>query len=1058
MSFLRTLFTNHPLANIAFVVVVLLGIWSYNAMPREQDPEINFNWVNVTAVLPGASAEDVERLVTNPLEDAIKGVPDVRFVLSNSRENITSMLVRFTDISERTFDKRMADLRREIQNKASSELPKEAEDPVILEITTSNGFPTASVMLTGLADDETLRINARRIKDDLERTKGIDKVYASGLREPELLISPNASALAARGLLPTDVADAVASWWRDTSGGTLRTQGGTWAISVQGVTTNPEALRNLPIRSVMRPTTSATLGEVARIERARAPASQYASSNGKAAIAMSVTKKSATNTLELVDTLREYITRQNTVLAPLGLQLELTDDQTIPTRDAIGVMQANALFGMVLVMLVCWMFLGWRIGLLVTLGIPFSLLGTFGVLGSMGYTVNVSVLLGVVIALGMLVDDAVVVVESIYYRMERGQAALDACIDAIAEVWKPVIASVATTLAAFLPLMLLPGIVGKFMFIIPFVVTLALLISLIEAFWMMPVHVTAIGVRFDRPSRIQAWRERFNRKIRLRYGQVLAYALRRPKRFGLVGVLSIAAAVGLLVSGAVRVQFFAFDPIRAFYVNVDMPPSASLEDTLAATQVVEAAVRQQLQGVGPDGEARSVTSTAGLKFTETEPVYGDLYGQVFVSLNPRTDDSRPVTQVVDDMRETILKLPGAGAKSFTQLAGGPPAGKAISIKVRGDDFDRIQAAADALKTIVARIPGSKDVQDDNLPGRAQLQLTLDHNALRDTGLTAAQVARIVRLSVDGELVAFTRDEGDKIELRVRSDAALSSKGLAADKADLPADPASILNTPIALPNGQNTQLGALVTAQATPGKGFIRHYNLRRTVTVEANLNKDITDTKVANDIVRAEWAKIRNQHPGVDIDLSGELEDIEESLAAMQVLFALGVGLIYLILAAQFKSYFQPIMILVTVPLAFTGVAFGLAISGNPLSLYTLYGVIALTGIAVNSAIVLIDAANDRQARGMHTTHAIIQAGRRRVVPILITTTTTIGGLFSLAFGIGGQSLLWGPVAASIVWGLAFSTLLTLFVVPLLYLAFMRPPSTQKVRGWRWWRRAHAI
>ncbi|MDO9148425.1 MAG: efflux RND transporter permease subunit [Hydrogenophaga sp.] len=1039
MTFMRALLTNHPLANIAFVVVLLLGLVSYNSMPREQDPEVNFNWVSVTAVLPGASAEEVERLITNPLEDGIKGVADVRFVISNSRENVASLLVRFREINERTFDKRMADLRREIQNKAASELPREARDPLILEITTSNGFPTASLMLLGQADDETLRLNARRIKDDLERMGGVDQVFASGLREPEILISPNAQALAARGLLASDVADTVSAWWRDTSGGTLKTQNGAWSISVKGVLTDPQALEGLPVASSLRPGVSARLGEVARIERARAPASQYAASNGQPAVSLAVTKKSGANTLELVDRLNAFLASQNSVLAASGLQLVLTDDQTVPTRDAITVMQSNALVGMFLVLAVCWAFLGWRIGLLVTLGIPFSLLGTFAVLSAMGYTINVSVLLGVVIALGMLVDDAVVVVESIYYRMQRGQEALAASLDAIAEVWKPVLASVATTMAAFLPLMLLPGIIGKFMFVIPFVVTLALAISLIEAFWMMPVHVSAIGVRFDRPSKVQAWRERFNRGIRLRYGQALGYVLRRPKRSALVSSLAVAVAAALLVTGVIRVQFFAFDPIRAFYVNVDMPQTASLEDTLTETQRVEAAVREQLHGVGLDGEARAVTSTAGLKFTETEPVYGDLYGQVFVSLNPRTGDSRGVQQVVEDMRQGIESLSGPGRKSFTVLSGGPPAGKAISVKVRGDEFDQIQAAADALKTIVAAVPGAKDVQDDNLPGRAQLQLRLDRDALLDAGLSAAQVARLVRLAVDGEVVAFTRDEGDKIELRVRSDQALRGPD------QLRVDPASLLDEPIALPNGQTTRLGALVQAEAAPGRGFIRHHNLRRTTTVEANLDKEITDTKVANDLIKAGWESIRAQHPGVDLDFSGELEDIEESLAAMQQLFLLGVGIIYLILAAQFKSYWQPMMILVTVPLAFTGVAFGLAISNNPLSLYTLYGVIALTGIAVNSAIVLIDAANDRLQRGRSTIHAIIQASRRRVVPILITTTTTIGGLFSLAFGIGGQSLLWGPVAASIVWGLAFSTVLTLFVVPLLYLAFMRPRKGAK-------------
>ncbi len=1050
MRLLRALISNHPLANIGFVVVMLLGIFSYLTMPREQDPEINFNWVNVTTVLPGASAEEVERLVTNPLEDGIKGVPDVRFVISNSRENVSSMLIRFREIDERTFDKRIADLRREIQAKAASELPELAREPRIIEITTSNGFPTASLLLLGQADDESLRINARRIKDDLERITGVDQVFASGLRDPEILVSPDAQALAARGLLATDVSDSLNAWWRDTSAGTLRTQRGAWSISVKGVLIDPQLLADLPVISATRPGVSARLGEVARIERARAPATQYASSDGRPAVSLAVTKKSRTNTLELVETLREQVQRQNEVLAGTGLRLVLSDDQTVPTREAIGVMQTNAMVGIAMVLMVCWLFLGWRIGLLVALGIPFSLFGTFAILGALEHTVNVSVLLGVVIALGMLVDDAVVVVEAIFYRMQRGQAVFEASLDAIAEVWKPVLASVATTMAAFLPLMLLPGIMGKFMFVIPFVVTLALLISLIEAFWMMPVHVSAIGLRFDRPSRTQRWRERFNRALRLRYGQMLAWVLRRPKRSALVSMATVVAALALVVSGVVRVQFFAFDPIRAFYVNVDMPQDAALEDTLAETQRVEAAVRGRLEGVGAaDGgaEARAVTSTAGLKFTETEPVYGDQYGQVFVSLNPRGEDGRGTVEVVEAMRAAIEGLPGPGRKSFTILSGGPPSGKAISVKVRGDDFQLIQAAADEIKAVVRQIPGAQDVQDDNLPGRAQFELRLDRDAVRAAGLNPAQVGRIVRLAVDGEVIAFTRIEGDKIELRVRSDEALRGRG------DLRVDPAALLAEPVALPNGQVTRLGALVQAEVTPGRGFIRHHNLRRTITVEANLDKEVTDTREANQTIKDAWSQIRTRHPGVDLDFSGELEDIEESLAAMQMLFMLGVGLIYLILAAQFGSYFQPMMILVTVPLAFTGVAFGLAISNNPLSLYTLYGVIALAGIAVNSAIVLIDAANDRMRRGISTIHAIIQASRRRVVPILITTSTTIGGLFSLAFGFGGQSLLWGPVAASIVWGLAFSTVLTLFVIPLLYLGFMRPRAHRahgtRLRRW---------
>ncbi len=1036
MSFLTRLYRNHPLANICFAVVLLLGIARYLGLPREQDPEINFNWVTVVTVLPGASAEDVERLVTNPLEDAIKGVADIRFVVSSSRENASSILVRFREISERTFDKRLNDLRREIQNKASAELPREAKEPQILEITTSNGFPTATLLLTGTANDEALRRAGRAVKTDLERMAGVDRVFASGLLEPELQVLADPAKLAARGLTPTDVADSIAAWFRDTSAGTVQAGDTQWLVRVQGQWPDPGVLSRVPVSGLGQPA-GVPLDEIAQVRRARAKASQLASIEGRPAISFAVTKKSGVNTLELVERLTTYIAARDALLRPDGLRLQLGDDQTVPTRQAIGVMQNNAWQGLLMVMAVCWLFLGWRVSVLVGLGIPFALAGTFAVLSAVGFTLNVSVLLGVVIVLGMLVDDAVVVVEAIYYRIERGQATLPACVDAVREVWMPVLSSVLTTLAAFLPLMLLPGIVGKFMFVIPFVVSVALLISLIEAFWMLPTHVAAMRLRLDKPSRVQRWRNRFNRGIRLRYGQALVIALRRPWLPLGVAMLLIAGAVGLLAIGTLKVQFFAADPLRIYYVNVDMPPTTSLEQTLAEVERVEREVRRHLR----PGESRSVTSLAGLKFTETEPLYGDAYGQVIVALLPREEGGREVGEIIEAMRAPVTALPGPGRKSFLPLSGGPPLTKPISVKVRADDPVQLRAAVDALLAIVRAIPGAKDVVDDDVAGRPEYRLTLDREAMRRAGVSAAQVARGVRMAVDGEVVSVLRHEGDKTEVRVQLDAAVGG------------DVEGLLRLPLALPplaGGGVTTLGALTAATPERSKAMIRHYNLRRAITVEADLDKTVLDTPQANARLKEGWAAIQARHPGVDLDFSGELEDIQESLDAMAVLFLFGVGLVYLILAAQFRSYFQPLLILVTVPLAFAGVCYGLVIAGHPLSLFTLYGVIALTGIAVNSAIVLIDAANERRSSGMSIVHATVLASRRRVVPVLITSFTTVAGLASLALGLGGKSLIWGPVAAAIVWGLGVATLLTLFVIPVLYRLFngRRSPASSSPIG----------
>lgn len=1037
MGFLESLLRNHPLANILFVLVLTLGAASYLLLPREQDPEINFNWVNVTTVLPGASAEDVERLITNPLEDAIKGVSDLRFVVSNSRESVSSMLVRFQEIDQRTFDKRISDLRRAVQNKASAELPEEATDPTIVEITTSNGFPTAIVVLQGQANDEVLRENGRIIKADLERLKGVDNVISLGLRDPEMRVRFDPSRLAARGLTPTDLADSLRAWFRDVSAGSVRAGDSEWLVRLAGQTVDPEQIARIPV--INRAGVSALVGELATIERARSDADQLTRVDNQPAVTLSINKKSQTNTLELVERVNDYIVSANPRLERIGLRLSIGDDQTVPTRKALSVMQTNALQGLLFVMLVCWIFLGWKVAFLVGIGIPFSLAGTFGVLYSSGFTLNVSVLLATVISLGMLVDDAVVVVEAIYYRVARGQETFSACLDGLAEVWRPVLASVATTMAAFLPLMLMPGIVGKFMFMIPFVVSVALLISLVEAFWLLPTHIHAIGLRLDQPSRSQRWRNAFNRRLRLTYGRLLVKALRHQiVTFSIVGLL-LFGAFGAFFTGQVKVQFFAFDALRIFYVDVNMPPAASIEDTARELARVEAVVKSKLR----PGEARTVIAQSGLKFTETEPLFGDGYGQLIVSLLGRADGGRSVSEIVDGMRESIDAIDGPAQISFLQISGGPPRSKPINVKVRGDNYAELRRAVDDIAQIVRNIPGTIDVTNDDIAGRAEFTLRLKSDALRQAGLDAATIARIVRLAVEGEVVSVMRSEGNRIEMRVQAQQVQRD------------DIASLLQFPIALPavNGNAggvTTLGALTDFEIRNSRAIVRHYNLRRSIVVEAGIVADKDgqqpiSTTQANDIVMAEWDKISLRHPNVNLEFGGELEDVNESLEAMFVLFPMGIGLIYLILAAQFRSYFQPLLMISTVPLAFAGVTIGLVVSGNPLSLFTMYGVIALVGIAVNSAIVLTDAMNQRLRRGWPVMHAVVWAGRRRVVPVMITSLTTIAGLFSLAIGLGGKSLLWGPVASSIVWGLGVATLLTLFVVPLLYAIFMRPRRPKK-------------
>ena len=364
---LRRILENHVLANTTFVVVLVLGSLTYLQLPRAKDPEINFNWISILTALPGASAEDVEKRVMTPLEDAVQQVSDIRFVSSYSREGLSNILVRFNDISERTFDKRLNDLRREVQNKANAELPSEAKEPLILEITTANSFPTATIVVQGQADDEILRRNALIVKQDIERLKGVDGTQPAGLHDPELQVDFNPDRLQAYGITATQLTDSIAAYFRDVSAGNVHVGDQEWLVRMIGTNSDPGYIAKLPVITARG---EVAVDSLATVSRGRSDAEQLVRYEGKPAVMMAITKKAYTNTLELMDRINHYIGEKNKVLNQLGIHIVLLDDQTTPTRDAISVMQNNALLGLLLVMLVTWAFLGWHIAFFVGIGIP----------------------------------------------------------------------------------------------------------------------------------------------------------------------------------------------------------------------------------------------------------------------------------------------------------------------------------------------------------------------------------------------------------------------------------------------------------------------------------------------------------------------------------------------------------------------------------------------------------------------------------------------------------------------------------------------------------------
>lgn len=1009
-----TILRSHRLTDFVLVATLLLGAWAYYAMPRAQYPEVNLNWVAVAVIWPGAAAQDVEREITLPLEAAARRVADVRLLTATSRDNVATLLVRFQDVRHERFERRLAALDREIRQAAAG-FPREARPPQVLELTSSNFFPTAMVAVSGEAGDGQLCRLAEAARDQLERLPGVARVWSYGLRERELAVAFDPQALRRHDISPETLARAVADQAHTYPAGMADISGRRYAIRVEGLSANPDFLAELPI-AAHASGKRAPLGELAQVRQGVGPARELVRLDGKPAVLLSVIKAEDVNTLDLTRSVRELVARKNQAFG--GKAYTLLDDQSDSTREAIGVMETNALFGLAVVLCVTWFFLGGRLALLTSLGVPFALAGMFLALYLLGQTLNVSVLLGVAIVLGIPLDDAVVVADAIRVRLAAGMSRLDAVAGALKEVARPVTASVFATCLAFAPLLLLPGLLGRFMFVTPLTVMVTLITSLIASLWLLPRHVVVWGDKAPQPG----WRERVGVRLRRHYGRLLARAFRQsPPVMALFTALFLVAGLALGLEW-VKPRWFASDPLRVFNLNLQMPPSTGMEATLQATRALELAARS----VAQPGELRASLAMAGLQFTPSEMVLGEHLGQVTLSLAPESAGGRPVAEYVAALRPA-LKVAGAENIAVQVLSADLPMLSSLTLRLSGAPLAELSGAAQALERELAATPGFTDVRNDATFSQPRIVLRVDAAAAARAGLDPFKLAALIRLHFEGVPVGKVTEGEETLNVVVR--------GQPLDEAGV----RRLLSEPWRLPDGNTINPGTLFSMQFESTPGELRRVDGKRTVSLHASFDQDRVTARQAITAVDDAWMKLAPRHPGVQLAQGGEMEDVKASLHDLLRYLLLGFVLMYAWLAVQFGRLALPLVILATAPMAWAGVVIGLLVSGQPITLYTLYGCVALSGVAVNASIVLVSAGEDRLALGMNPLGAAFHAARRRLVPIIITTLTVIGGLISLAFGWGGDSLLWGPLAAAIVWGLAVATPLTLFVTPLLHAGLMR-------------------
>lgn len=1001
---------NVLLINLAMATILLLGAYAFLALPREASPDINFNWAFVTTVYPGAAPIEVEQLVTIPMEEAVREVSDINMVTSTSSEGLSFISVKFAqNMSRGDFDKRFQDLQTNIR---AAEVPDGAEDPDIRKLDTQDWFPVVSVAVSGQLPEPVMNQIAEDLIDLYEQNDDVGQLTAVGMREREIWVEADPDAMNSLDIDFQSVVQALATRNLNVPGGELRPGGrGEFLVRTLGKINAPEEVRRVIIRTGPSGR-QVRVGDVAEVTDAFEKARMISRLDGKPCITINVAKKRGASTIDVVEDVREATERYEAERLVPGARLNIVNDSSEYIIDIIDKLQSNAVFGIVFVTLALWLFIGWRAALAVVVGMPVTFAVTFIFMRATGRSLDANALFALVLVLGMIVDHAIVIAENCVRHIQMGKPKAQAVVDGAGEVFQPVLAATLTTIAAFLPLMLMPGIMGAFMRIIPLVVTLALVASNFEAFLILPAHVMDWTKPRAKGARAES---RWFRMIRIKYLRALRRVIHR--RYLAVALFLLIAVGSAFLAPLVGVEMFEGDPLSRFYVRVWMPLGTSLETTDELLSEIEE-IAMEL----PDTDVAAVVSTAGMLLDDTGTRVGDRYGEVLVDMPDGSKESRPIPEIIADMRLRCSRLTGYETIRFTMDEGGPPTGKPVEVKVKGPDLDRLQALVEELKTELASMPGVYDIGDDFSPGKEELRIKVNDERARMHGLDAAQIAMFVRTAVNGTTATAIRDGNDDVDVIVKV------KG----GAESPLE--RIKSLRIAAPGGGSIPLRETASFETGRGYSDILRFEYERSITVFAEVDSTIASAVTVNREMETRFANLGKRYPGYRLDFRGEFAEFRDAFSSLAGLFALGVFIIFLLLTAQFKSLIQPFIILFTIPFAFVGAVVGLIAIRSPFSIMTLYGIVALAGIVVNDSIVLIDFINKRRANGAGRWRAVLKGGALRLRPVLLTSITTIAGLLPMALGIGGGSEVWAPLANTIVWGLSAATFMTLFLVPALY------------------------
>ncbi len=1014
------------------VIVAFMGIASYVQLPRESSPDIKIPFVMVYAPYYGTSPEDMEKLVTRKLETQLKGLADMKEMTSTSSEGVSTVVLEFTP------DVVMSDALQSVRDAvelAKPELPDDVKEDLIVQEISSSDWPILQIVLSGDYDPALLKQVGEDLQEQLEQVKGVLGVDLAGGIEREVRIDVDPDRLRFYRLGLPDVLDAVSLENVTIPGGGLELGTYDYQVRVPGEFESIEQIAGVVINHGEG--TPVYLRDVAEVTFGLKDRDTISRLGGDDAVTLSVTKRSGENIVEIADDIREVIAREQASFPP-GTDLQLLSDQSVMIRDMVNELENNILSGLILVVACLFAFLGLRNSFFVGAAIPFSMLISFVILRFLGITLNMIVLFSLILALGMLVDNAIVVVENIYRNRQKGMSGPEAARFGTNQVATPVIASTLTTVCAFGPLVFWPGIMGEFMSYLPITVIITLVASLIVALVFNPVLCASfLKVPPAGQERVRIGDRMLAFGLRT-YEPTLRWALAHRTRV-LTGAVAVFIAVFFLF-GAFNAGVELFpdtDPQFAF-ASLTAPSGTRIELSDSYARQVEGAVDAL-----PDLKAYvTEVGTAGTgDFGEpggSGPANQSRVTLEFIKREYREQSSR---QTLVDLRHALEAFTGAKL-NIDKMEEGPPTGAPVNIEISGDDFDVLGRISGEVQDLIRDIPGLVDLDDNYDEGRPEIRVRPNLDKAARLGLRTYDVASTVRTAIHGNDVSKYRVGEDEYDIVVRFDAPARSS-------------VEDVEAMTVFYEGEDIPLTAFADVSYTTGVATIHRIDAKRVVTVTGEAATGYNGNAILQEVQRRLAEK--PMPSGYRIEFTGESEDQEEAMAFLfspSGAFMTALLLILVVLITQFNSVTNPFVIMSSVVLSLIGVFFGLMVTRTPFGIImTGVGVISLAGIVVNNAIVLVHYVNLLRAEGMDKFDAIVEAGRTRFRPVILTAITTILGLVPLTTGlsvdfgrlftgdfryalvVGGESSQWwGPMGVAVIWGLAVATFLTLVIVPVMY------------------------